>query len=382
MNQEQKTVAKKRNEEYVRTLREVGRVKEEVIALIEEDLQSGLTIEQTNRYKQPDLDISQMRIYSRCLRKGYPDEVVAVLANKKMNGYQMAVALEFYEKGVPLEQIKAVVDRDDTPSAMVEAYRSVLGNLDRIDPETTEKATEAKEFEESGEIRALLEEIRSVVSKIDYQEKRYDVLNDKLKNLVSARKDEEDQVHLLKSIQKKDRMLEEMQDKISQADATIARLRGDLAEKERDIRKLQRQAGDLKEAAPSDSIQPAVPEETKEASGAQIPYVYGIPAFYHPPFVDAGGNVIPVPQMERAEKKTSGVLALLSRLAIRKKSRQDLVKLVAGGELVKEQLVMIRTAIEKGLKENQLVELINSRLPAENMMEIIEIAVLENSMDY
>ena len=63
-----------------------------------------------------------------------------------------------------------------------------------------------------------------------------------------------------------------------------------------------------------------------------------------------------------------------------KKSRQDIVKLLASGDLVPAQLVQIRSAIEKGLTESQLVELINNNVSAEKMKEIIEIAVLENSL--
>lgn len=48
--------------------------------------------------------------------------------------------------------------------------------------------------------------------------------------------------------------------------------------------------------------------------------------------------------------------------------------------LVPAQLVQIKSAIEKGLTESQLVELINNNISAEKMKEIIEIAVLENSM--
>lgn len=50
------------------------------------------------------------------------------------------------------------------------------------------------------------------------------------------------------------------------------------------------------------------------------------------------------------------------------------------GELDRNQLIQIKSAIEKGLTESQLEEIINSRVPAERMKEIIEIAELENSL--
>lgn len=42
------------------------------------------------------------------------------------------------------------------------------------------------------------------------------------------------------------------------------------------------------------------------------------------------------------------------------------------------QLVQVRNAIEKGLTENQMLTLVNSRLQAKQMEEIINIAVYEN----
>ena len=108
----------------------------------------------------------------------------------------------------------------------------------------------------------------------------------------------------------------------------------------------------------------------------------GIPVYYQIPVVDGTGNVVQRLPIERSVRKSSnsGVVSLFARLSFKKKSRADIVKLVASGDLVPAQLVQIKSAIEKGLTESQLVELINNNISAEKMKEIIEIAVLENSM--
>lgn len=56
----------------------------------------------------------------------------------------------------------------------------------------------------------------------------------------------------------------------------------------------------------------------------------------------------------------------------------DLVRLVTENELSAQQLVQIRLAIEKGLTEEQLKVLIHKKPPAEQMAEIIQIAIYEN----
>ena len=111
---------------------------------------------------------------------------------------------------------------------------------------------------------------------------------------------------------------------------------------------------------------------------------YQIPVFYQMPVVDAAGRVIQHVQVEKTVRKSNqgAFTGLLGKFGFMKKSRQDIVKLLASGDLVPAQLVQIRSAIEKGLTESQLIELINNNVSADKMKEIIDIAVLENSMDY
>ena len=85
--------------------------------------------------------------------------------------------------------------------------------------------------------------------------------------------------------------------------------------------------------------------------------------------------------IERTVRRNSNAtVGFFTRLGIKKKSRRNIVKLVIAGELDINQLVQIKSAIEKGLTERQLEDIINSRVPADRMKEIVEIAELENSM--
>ena len=103
--------------------------------------------------------------------------------------------------------------------------------------------------------------------------------------------------------------------------------------------------------------------------------------YYQIPVIDGAGHVVQKLPVERNIRKSSnGMTGIFAKLCFKKKSRADIVKLVATGDLVPAQLVQIKSAIEKGLTEMQLIELINNNISAEKMKEIIEIAVLENSM--
>ncbi len=86
--------------------------------------------------------------------------------------------------------------------------------------------------------------------------------------------------------------------------------------------------------------------------------------------------------LEYASKKNSGVGKAIAAFACKKRSRRSLVQLVIADELSADQLKHIVTAIKSGLTEDQLCNLIENKVPAEKMPQIIEIAMLENKMGY
>lgn len=83
---------------------------------------------------------------------------------------------------------------------------------------------------------------------------------------------------------------------------------------------------------------------------------------------------------ERETTKKGSAKKIIRKIMMSFRSNRDLVSKVIDKELKKEQLEQIKIAISKGLKEQQLVKLINSNAEAERMEKIIEIAVLENAL--
>lgn len=192
------------------------------------------------------------------------------------------------------------------------------------------------------------------------------------------------------------------QDELNKASSTIARLRDSIEHKDKEMERMrdriesledkimsaasddQKVAEKEEKAGPSEVLAATDNKETVKtlADSQAVPPMYnGIPVYYQIPVTDSAGRVIQHLPVERTERKSNGgIAALFARFSFKKKSRADIVKLVASGDLVPAQLVQIKSAIEKGLTEGQLVELINNNVSAEKMKEIIEIAVLENSM--
>lgn len=369
---------------HMNNLRKNPKFTEEILKLVESDLQYGLTIEETEMYTSKRFDYAQMKVYSACLRNGYPQDVRECITRDGLTGEQMAVALEFYEKGVPLKTVAEVTENSShTAFMMKKLFQSIVSKVQAAGEAVQAQDDYAKD---------LLEQIKSVVEKIEFQEKRYDALNEKLKELQTAGQDAKIQNNLLNQLAEKDSMLEKQQDELNEARGTIARLRNemDAIRKERD--RLEKRTEEMeKEAAAKGSntvMEPevAVADKKEEAKSMvqaevkqEVPVIPSFPGVgYNVAVLDGNGKVVSFMPVERMERKRerSTMSAIFSRLAFKKKI--DIVKLVAEKDLEPKQLVQIRSAIEKGLSEDQLLVLINNQIPAEQMEEIINIAVYEN----
>ena len=392
----------KRNN-HITELRDAAKYGQEVVDLVQADMDYGLTVEQTKLYLKRNLKFPQMKMISMCLRKGASDAFVELVTKYNMEAHQIQVAMEFYEKGVTLENIETVFAQNETPAVMRRTFEAMLEKVKQV----RASSEVAPEY-----VQGLVKQIEEAVAKIQFQEERYDELNKKLKVFENAKADAEVHDGLVKKLGDTEAELSSQQDQVNRANATIARLREQIEEKKKEMDKMQNRIDTLEDklvnmatakgtdATPKQEEttvkapekETSVKEDVKVPGNTQtffdeVPVMenpYKIPVFYQLPVVDASGRVVQHVQVERTVRKgNQGAFSgLLGKLGFMKKSRQDIVKLLASGDLVPAQLVQIRCAIEKGLTEAQLVELINNNVSAEKMKEIIDIAVLENSMDY
>ena len=76
-------------------------------------------------------------------------------------------------------------------------------------------------------------------------------------------------------------------------------------------------------------------------------------------------------------KPSKGMFGAL-RVKFRQRKKGNLVQQIVEQGLDREQMAQIRIAMEKGLTEQQIRILIQYRLPAEQMAELIPIVLYEN----
>ncbi len=286
-----------KNKTYIDNLRSAAKYSKEVIDLVEADIEYGLTMEQTKLYLKREIKFPQMKLLSQCLRKGADEAFIELLTKYDMSGYQIQVAIEFMEKGISMENIETVIAKGENPLAMRKSFQTMLDKVKQI---------QANSDVSPDYVKGLVKQIEEAVAKIQFQEERYDELNKKLKVFENSKKDEEVHKGLVKKLEDTEAELSGQQDQLNRANATIARLREQIDEKEKEMEKMQNRIDTLEdkllEKAAGATVKqeaPEKPEESKEPLGNQTVFdekpvaerPYQIPVFYQLPVVDANGRV-------------------------------------------------------------------------------------------
>ena len=369
---------------YLKSLKDNPRFTDEMFRLVEEDLRFGLMPGETKAYTEKKLDYGQMKVYSKCLRNGYGKPVMEVITKEGLAGEQMAVAAEFYEKGVPLEAIRKATE--NTGKTALDMRKELQNAIEEL-----EKERQNRDRKETG-IRELISRMEEAVEKINLQEQHYDRINEKLRELYTAGQDVKVQDHLISQLADKDKLLEKQQEQLNGYRVEIAKLRHELEEAKKEKSTLERKIEEMERQGKSGEQEGAVPETEENGIpiGAKEEIFAGtcsreeqekmphFPAEYQAVLFDGNGrevHMVPVEQMEK-RRDNKIISSLFSRIRLKRKI--DVVRLVAERGLEPDQLVQIRNAIEKKLTDQQLMVLIDHGLPAGQMKEIIDIAVYEN----
>ncbi len=373
--QEKTALSSRDRAAYINSLQKNPNFTKEIIQLVKSDLEAGISKEETEEYSSSGrYSYQQMCVYSRCLRKDYSQEAKELILKDTFSAGQMEAAAEFYEKGVPLAIVAGIME---TAGQDIDGMKRILqqeliksGGL-----KNAEETLENSCGQDRDHVESLLKQVQETVTKISLYEEKYDAMDKKLQELLAQKQDTAVQERLLAQLAEREKMLADQQDQLNGAMAEIAKLKKG---QEKASRPAVQAEGKSKAAGierPEDGKTDSTAlqrEKTKRQT--QSVSEYGCQMA----LLDQDGKVVKLLPIEHTEKKenTSMLSGLFSRLFFRR--RLDIVKLLAGKNLETGQLVQVRNAIEKGLTENQMFTLVNSRLPAEQMEEIINIAVYEN----
>jgi hypothetical protein len=344
------------------------RYNKQMIDLVREDLEFGLSKKQIEMYKSKKLHYEQKREISNAMRQGVPDDVVSKFSGGKYTEQQLSIFTSEYKDGFNVEKLLEIMDSTQSGYDMKEACAKVKEKLsttkekEEEHPEVKEEPA-AEEKPESLDNTQKQKQTESGISSQDFME-TMKMMMETFSNTVQ------------KQFERMDRRDEEMRQTSLNNDAekmlnnTIARLEGELANSKKDlsaasgvvserdqvIRKLKNELED-KDKTIKDSLSEKDAEIKKlreemeqmkagnsnsnasvaTASGnAMSQQVMGSARTgkayngnYATTMVMPDGRQIPI-QVERIERKSSGLTALMSKLLPKGPAKTLLSRMIEG----------------------------------------------------
>lgn len=366
-------------------------IEPEVIELIESDLKSGLTDKEINDYATRGLNIKQMRAVSDMYHKNFPINVIAKIGALNVDAEKMRVAMELYENNVAIKDIETAISGSRTAHDMRAVFSNVLKKVQNVLAVTAEDVNENR-TDFNGEypeyINELIEQMKDIVQKINYQDERYDVLNEKLKEFEIEKKNDEVEKNLILLNEKLERENKELSDlllgkqsEIAKGLQTLSTLRSKAENDKEEMKKLQelidglrKENAELKEKINNKmQLQDVVENKPPIVQGSSIPVYYAVPH-------EKDNKILKSPDIEYMGRKKSLFGYFIGRLALKKKYQKNLMELVINNELSPEQINEISAGLKEGLYEEQLQLIINKALSPERIKSIVRFAVLQNNL--
>ena len=386
--------SKKEMNRYVQELR-AKNCKNAVLQLVAGDFEYGLARKQIERYAEKNWKIERMQQFSKALRMTDNEDFISMLENGNFGAEQMEVLIRFMGKGLPAQQIESVANRDMKPHAMQKALQKVY--------EAAEQAKKAAEKEPTF-IKEVQERIDAMVDGIGDNKDFLLKVMDKLGSIDQLQQSNDDvRESLAKTIEQKDRELEEQQRsnnklavecaelrtkyssllerqenfeqekaEFEQEKEGIVRDRNQLLEENKRLGKekeeLEKKISELTEqlSEMEKSGMDQTNSDTEEGSSEKADYFAAVKGI---------GQMVHV---ERTmARRPERLMALAGKKIFKGKSRVNLIKELTGKGLNPEQMEQVKVAIQSGLDEQEVIDIINSGFSAKEMAQAIEIVVAD-----
>lgn len=362
--------------------------KDEVVKLFEEDIAYGVPAEQAKQYMKKTLSIDQQRIISQVIRNGYPMELITVLAENGLNYFQMQEIINAYSGGMDLEKVLEIANQKSNAYEMKQAFQKVIASMEEVKTEVESNPSEIPQ-EVTDMLKRLEDSLASGVSQ-DYLKR----IEEQLRCLKQSDDSESEAVKTLKeSIEQLERQMGNQQDRLNEANRHIR-------EQENEIKALRKEKEDMlrekqelertvemfekrkKEETPVGmQKQATVMEQSISKPEPQKEAVYQettIPVHYQTAIPTRSGTAIPV-TVERLEGRPQRGLFAMAEKIFPNKPVKNLVRQLVGKGLNREQMQAIKTAIESGLTDEEVADIIDSGFNAEEMLSAIEIVVADRN---
>lgn len=372
----------------------------EILEMVKSDLEYGLSKEQVDGYmKEVGLSENQKKIYSLCLRNEYSIDFIRFLM-EQVDERQCPLIIEYIDKGMTVEQIKEVLKTEPkTPAALRSMLQNIYAGLSKVTGEKSEHPELFSQFQS---------QIDTIIKNFETQEKK---INQMYQAIEEHKNDDynREKEQLLKQIAELEQALEIQKNTGSEQTVTIIKLRDErnrlhddvehlkeeIQKKDQELQKEREKVEQLgrqieeknkeMETAVSGNEKTAVQhpnrEEQPESQRAESQTIPSKPVEVAYSVTDSRGEQYVFVREAAPEQKKSPAMTLLRKIFLSKRGNRNLMKKVIQTGLNEGQIRQVASGIEKRLSYEQLDILIESKAAPEKMAGIIELAVLENSLE-
>ena len=377
--------------------------RDDVLRLAREDLGLGYPKELVALYAESGWQMDRCKKFSSIMRADSDGDLLRMLAEGGFNPYQMQMLANYYGKGVPVAQLRDVGAKNLTAYDMEQALKRVYqanreaetkhaeeppedkGLQEKVTFLTEELRQREKELEEqqdannkqaseSAELRIKAEKLEKRVGELEWEKSGYD--SEKRSILEERDRFYRQNQTLMKE---KEQLIADIEEVQKEKDGMEQRL------KEIESKALAETPGPQAAAARQTATQPPIPRAQDMAAirqGAEFPDNSPEDFSGHDYLAAIRGrngerHLVPVERTVR--RKPDGLKAFAEKLLGRGRQDSGLIKQLTGKGLNPAQMEQVRMAVQAGLTEKEVNDLIDSGFSAEEMAQAVEIVVAERA---
>lgn len=357
----------------------------EIIELIKDDLKYGISKEAIDGYaKDVSLNVSQKKIYSECLRKVYPIEFINLLMEKQVDEPRSRMAMDFYEKGMSIEQISEVLEqKPETPAVMRRMLQTIYEGLSKF----TEDVDDNKEL--LGEFQKQMD---TIVNKFESHEEMINQMfkyiqehentdfNEEMEKLLKQLADTEKDLEREREINRERNItVIELREGNKELRNSLQNLKDEMQRKDKELQKEREKVESL--SGQTETKENTIPEMTAGNENTKVQSKMTGPMIDTYMVTGAEGRTYMVEKNMERDRKKSPSSALVRKLFFSRRANRNLMREVIQNNLNEGQIRQVVSGMEKGLTYEQLEIMIESKAEPEKMAGIIELAALENSLE-
>lgn len=371
--------------------------KDDALKLAKEDLELGYPKELVALYAEAGWQMDRCRKFSSIMRADSDGDLLRLLAGGGFNPYQMQLLANYYDKGVTVAQLSDVGSKNLTAYDMEQALKLVY------QANREAGAAQEKESPETGlsqeKVTSMTEELRQREKELEAQQEINNRQASENAELRTKAECLEKQVRELEQdkagydsekrsiLEERDRFYQQNQTLLEEKSQLIADL--EAVQKEKDgmgqrLKEMEEMAvsgaaaGQTMAARNTAGIGQKIPEQ--QGTG---PENSGDGDMENNDFLVAirgkNGEKHLIPVERTVRRKPEGIRAFAEKIFGRGRQGSGLIKQLTGKGLNPAQMEQVRIAIQAGLVEQEINDLIDSGFSAEEMAQAIEIVVAERA---